>query len=234
MAKHIDTSTNEGKEMAYELYWGAGSPNAWRAMLALEFMGLKYDSKLLEFSKQEHESSEMLAINPRGKVPVLKDGDIAIYESIAILAYLDKKHSEKRLFGNTAYETGFIWQRVFEFQNYVCESIAGIVRPVFQKKVAETMTTIDESVIQVDAEFKTLNTQLEQSDYVAGNSITAADIVLFPFVQALLRAMVLPAADSLNLNFKNLDKYYPNITKWIARLESIPGYENTFPPNWND
>jgi glutathione S-transferase len=218
--------------MAYELYWGAGSPNAWRAMLALEFKGLQYDSKLLEFSKQEHESPEMLAMNPRGKVPVLKDGDIAIYESVAILAYLDKQHSDKPLFGNTAFETGLIWQRVFEFQNYVCESIAGIVRPVFQNKVTEKITSLNESVIEVETEFKVLNAQLETSDYVAGNSMTAADIVLFPFVQALSRAMVLPEADSLNLKFKQLQKFYPNITKWIKRIESISGYDKTFPPNW--
>ncbi|MFV2060979.1 MAG: glutathione S-transferase family protein [Gammaproteobacteria bacterium] len=218
--------------MAYELYWGAGSPNAWRALLALEFKGLSYDSKLLEFSKEQHKSPEMLAMNPRGQVPVLKDGDVALYESVAIMAYLDKQHADKPLFGNTAYETGKIWQRVFEFQNYVCESIAGIVRPVFQNAVSEKITTLNEAVIEVDTEFKILNTQLGESDYVAGESITAADIVLFPFVQALSRAMVLPEAESLNLNFKNMEKHYPNIVKWVARIELIPGYDKTYPPNW--
>ena len=37
--------------MAIELYWGSGSPFAWRVMLTLEVKGLAYESKLLEFSK---------------------------------------------------------------------------------------------------------------------------------------------------------------------------------------
>lgn len=220
--------------MAYQLYWGAGSPNAWRVMLALEIKGVKYESKLLEFSKQEHQSPEMLLMNPRGQVPVLKDGDVSIYESVAILAFLDKKHPETPIFGTTAYETGLIWQRVFEFQNYVCDAIAGIVRPVFQDQVAEKSSSINDAVIEVKTEFKVLEAQLEKSDYVAGATLSAADIMLFPFIQALLRAMVLPAAQTLKLDFKELDTFYPNIAKWITRIESIPGYDNTYPPNWKN
>ena len=33
--------------MALELYWGSGSPFAWRVMLTLEFKGIAYESKLL-------------------------------------------------------------------------------------------------------------------------------------------------------------------------------------------
>jgi len=39
--------------MAIKLYWGSGSPFAWRVMLTLEVKGLAYESKLLEFSKGE-------------------------------------------------------------------------------------------------------------------------------------------------------------------------------------
>ena len=60
--------------MALELYWGSGSPFAWRVMLSLEVKRLSYESKLLEFSKGEHKSAGFLKLNPRGKVPVLKDG----------------------------------------------------------------------------------------------------------------------------------------------------------------
>ena len=61
--------------MAIELYWGSGSPFAWRVMLTLEVKGLAYESKLLEFSKGEHQTPAYLQLNPRGKVPTLKDGD---------------------------------------------------------------------------------------------------------------------------------------------------------------
>ncbi len=42
--------------MAIDVYWGSGSPYAWRVLLALEYKRLPYTSHLLQFSKQEHKS----------------------------------------------------------------------------------------------------------------------------------------------------------------------------------
>jgi len=71
--------------MAIDLYWGSGSPYSWRVLLALEYKRLTYTSHLLQFSKQEHKSPQMLAMNPRGRLPVLRDGDYVCFESLAIL-----------------------------------------------------------------------------------------------------------------------------------------------------
>ena len=78
--------------MALTLYWGSGSPFSWRVLLALEHKGLPYESQLLHFDKQEHQSPQMLKMNPRGRVPVLKDGDYVVFESVAVLYYLDVKY----------------------------------------------------------------------------------------------------------------------------------------------
>jgi glutathione S-transferase len=43
-------------------------------------------------SKQENKSPEYLVLNPRGKVPTLKDGDFVLYESLAIMVYLDSEY----------------------------------------------------------------------------------------------------------------------------------------------
>ena len=48
--------------MAIDVYWGSGSPYSWRVLLALEHKGLQYRGHLLQFSKQEHQSPQMLAI----------------------------------------------------------------------------------------------------------------------------------------------------------------------------
>ncbi|MDH3534252.1 MAG: glutathione S-transferase N-terminal domain-containing protein, partial [Gammaproteobacteria bacterium] len=72
--------------MPYEIYWGSGNPYSWCVLLALEYKRLKYKSRLLEFSKREHLAPEILVMNPRGQLPILKDGDYVVYESIAILA----------------------------------------------------------------------------------------------------------------------------------------------------
>ena len=95
--------------MTLEIYWGSGSPFAWRVLLAAELKRIPYESKLLEFSKGDLKTPEFLALNPRGKVPVIRDGDFVLAESMAILAYLDRKQPEPPLFGRTAEDAGRIW-----------------------------------------------------------------------------------------------------------------------------
>src|SRR5258708_13447352 len=92
--------------MAIDVYWGSGSPYSWRVLLALEYKRLQYTSHVVQFSKQEHKSPQMLALNWRGKVPVLKDGDYVCFESLAVLYYLDLKYPEPPIFGRTPEEAG--------------------------------------------------------------------------------------------------------------------------------
>src|SRR5947208_14761570 len=105
--------------MAIELYWGSGSPFAWRVMLTLEVKGLAYESKLLEFYKGENKAPAYLLLNPRGKVPTLKDGDFVLYEPLAIISYLDRKDPDPPLFGKTLEEKGAIWRGLAECDSYV-------------------------------------------------------------------------------------------------------------------
>ena len=78
--------------MAIEVFWGSGSPVSWRVLLAL---------------------------NPRGRVPVLKDGDYVCFESLAILYYLDLKYPQPAIFGRTAEEAGTIMRVICEYQAYI-------------------------------------------------------------------------------------------------------------------
>lgn len=65
--------------------------------MALEEKGLAYEDKLISFSKNEHRSEEFLKVSPRGKVPVLQDGDLQIFESNAIIDYLEYTYPEVAL-----------------------------------------------------------------------------------------------------------------------------------------
>lgn len=220
--------------MAYEIFWGAGSPYSWRTLLALEVKGLDYTSRLLEFSKNEHRSEKMLAMNPRGLLPVLKDGDISVHESIAIIAYLDRQHPDVPLFGTNAKETGFIWQRVFELENHLSQYIIKIVIPVFFDDVTDNIDAMQKAGKYVQAEFKILETFLNNNSYLAGATISAADIVTFPPIQALSRAIKLMKDTPPDLDFISIEKHFPTIAQWIQRIEALPGYERTYPPNWEN
>jgi glutathione S-transferase len=73
--------------MALTLYYGSGSPYAWRAQLALEHKALPYDLKVLSFSAGDTRKPEFIALNPRHQVPTIVDGDFVLYESNAIVEY---------------------------------------------------------------------------------------------------------------------------------------------------
>jgi len=218
--------------MAIELYWGSGSPFAWRVMLTLEVKGLGYESKLLEFSKGENKAPAYLQLNPRGKVPTLKDGDFVVYESLAIMAYLDRKYPAPLLFGNTAEEAGLIWRAISECESYLVSAGDKVVRPVFFGKGLEKVEEIQQAAQTIRQELKTLDERLAISHWLVGEQISAADIAVFPLVQLLLRAASKEAAQPLNLGLLPLAQTYPNIARWVQRIEALPNYQRTYPPHW--
>src|SRR3546814_17106739 len=91
--------------MALTLYYGSGSPFAWRVWLALEYKALSYDLKVLSFDRREHKTADYLTLNPRGEVPVLVDDGFALYESNAIVEYIDERRSEERRVGKECVST---------------------------------------------------------------------------------------------------------------------------------
>lgn len=217
--------------MSIELYWGSGSPFAWRVLLTLEAKKLSYESKLLEFSKGEHKSPEFLKLNPRGKVPCLKDGDFVLYESLAMMAYLDRKYPEPPLFGKSAEETGLIW-RVISECDYLISAGDKVIRPVFFGKGLENVDEIQQAAQKIRDELKRFDEQLAHSDWLVGEAMSAADLAVFPLVQLCLRAATKEAAQPFDLKFAPLGERYPILAKWVRRIETLPYYERTYPPHW--
>lgn len=218
--------------MALELYWGSGSPFAWRVMLTLEVKGLAYQSRLLEFSKGDHKAAGFLKLNPRGKVPLLKDDDFVLNESLAIMAYLDKKYPEPPLFGTLPQETGLIWHAVMETEAYLLSAGDKVIRPVFFGKGLDETEKIQQAAQAVRQELQRIDRELSGSTWLVGKQISAADISLFPLVQTILRAAGKDAAKSLKLEFLPLADTFPNLSAWVNRIEALPGYERTYPPHW--
>ena len=72
----------------------APTPNGYKASIALEELGLPYETKFVNILAGEQRQSEFLAINPNGRIPAMVDrdnGDFAVFESGAILIYLAEK-----------------------------------------------------------------------------------------------------------------------------------------------
>lgn len=220
--------------MALILYWGSGSPFAWRVMLALEHKRLTYESQLLHFDKQEHQSPQMLKLNPRGRVPVLRDGDYVVFESIAVLYYLERKYPEPPMFGVTAEEAGVIMRVICEFQAYAEPAVARIVSAVFADQVAENIDELTDAMHVVAREARTIEARLSREQWIVGAGYSASDMVIFPWIQLLRRALDRTAAAELGARFLPMEKNYPALARWIRRIEALPGYQRTYPPHWRE
>ena len=86
------------------LYWGDGSPPCWSILATLEEKQLHgYKSKMLSFDKKDNKSAEILALNPRGELPVCKIGDMVINKSLAVCLYLEEAYPEQGRFGENNY-----------------------------------------------------------------------------------------------------------------------------------
>ena len=85
--------------MTKRILWGVGSSRALRAHWALVFLGLDYETRAIRTRTPAMETPEYRAVNPRGKIPTLVDGDLTLTESPAIVAYLAERYStpERRL-----------------------------------------------------------------------------------------------------------------------------------------
>src|SRR5262245_51320183 len=67
------------------------SPNPQKLKFALPELGLECEMIPVDLSKREQREPGFLAVNPFGRVPVLVDSDLVLWESHAILAYLARK-----------------------------------------------------------------------------------------------------------------------------------------------
>lgn len=220
--------------MSRTIYFVSGSPFAWRVMLAMGLKNLEYDAKLLSGSDGDTKKPEFLALNPRGKVPVLVDGEITVYESIAILAYLNRTYPETSLFGESPADAARIWQRLMEVENYLGTAFVGAFRPLFTQTFEGKEDEINEHFASIGAEIKTASGWLTGNDYMTGDRPSAVDVTLYPALAMFRRVGPTLSVPGIKPNLPNFDADYPTLAAWMKRIEALPGFDAAYPPHWRD
>ena len=115
--------------MALTFYYGSGSPYAWRVCLALEYMAITYALKPISFSAGDLAKPEYGAVNPRRKVPAVIDGDFPLYESAAIVEYLEEQYpAGKSLFPGSVKQRAIIRRLVREADEYLAHALEHLGR----------------------------------------------------------------------------------------------------------
>lgn len=165
--------------MSLEIFWGSGSPFSWRVLLGAEIKRLGYESRLLEFSKGHMKTPEFLQMNPRGKVPVVRDDGFVLFESLPILEYFEDKSPEVPLFGKDPREGAFIRRLISEFESYLREPLfeltLGLLRTVGAGPAGRAMTPSEfvDTTKAVQRELKTFDERVAGGTWIVGGRPSA-------------------------------------------------------------
>ena len=212
--------------MPLTFYNGSGSPYAWRVWLALECKRIPYEMRLLSFSDGDAKKPGYLAINPRARVPAIVDDGFALYESAAIVEYLDEKYaSEPRLFPGNAAQRALVRRMVREADQYFATAIEQLVENIlFTAPEKRSVEPIGKARAAIGEELALWET-LIAGDYLAG-PLSAADFTLYPQIALLLRMQ----RQQSDLNAREL--IGPKVSAWMGRIEALPFFRATWPPHW--
>ena len=214
-----------------DVYWASGSPHCWRVLLALELKRLPWRGHLLQTDLQEHKAPQMLAMNPRGRLPVLRDGDYVVFESLAVLYYIDLKYPAPPIFGRSPEEAGVIMRVLNEFQAYTEADVMRIVTGL-QAPAARFGEALTRAMYTAASEARTIEGRLSKGEWIVGDAVSAADLAIYPCIRLLHRALMRPGAQELSARFLPVEIHYPQIARWMQRVEALPGFRNTLPPGW--
>jgi len=214
--------------MAVDFYHGHGSPFSWRVWLALEAKAIPYNLKVLSFQNEDTKKPEFKAINPRGQVPTIVDDGFAMWESLAILEYLDDRFTTGlKLYPGDAANRGRVRRLVAEIEAYLYrEGISPIVDELFWSGekgpnadvVAKARDKLKEELEYIAKELK--------GKFLAGDTLTAADCVLGPCLQYCKRITFRKPETKLD------DLIPAALRDYNKRIESLPYFDKTYPPHW--
>ena len=214
--------------MAVDFYHGHGSPFSWRVWLALEAKAVPYELKVLSFQNEETKKPEFKALNPRGQVPTIVDGGFAIWESLAILEYLDERFTTGvKLYPGDAASRGRVRRLVMEIEGYLYnEGISPIVDELFWSgDKGPSQERVTKAREKLASELEYMAKEL-RGKFLAGDTLSAADCVLGPCLQYCKRITFRKPETKLD------EVVPPALRDYNKRIESLPYFDKTYPPHW--
>lgn len=191
--------------------FAAATPNGLKPIIALEMLGLAYELHAVDLKSGAQRTPEFLAMNPNGKIPVMidraaPDGPFALSESAAILVYLAEKT------GRLLPESGAARARVFEQLFLHASGLAPAFGNAgwFMGSAPEQLPiAIDRFRNEARRVLGVIDAALQKSAFVAGESLTIADIAHFGWLWR---------SDYIGLALSGT----PSLARWYARMAEQP------------
>jgi glutathione S-transferase len=193
--------------------------NPRKACAVARYLNSPVDFVRVDLGKGEHKKPEYLAINPNGKVPTLTDGDVKLWESNAIMAYLaraagsglwpqddDRKLDVVRwLSWNSEHFTRHAG--TLYFQHIIKPTLLGGTP---DPKAVEEATGFFKQFAAV------LNDHLRGRKFLLGDAPTIADFAV---------AVTLPYAEKAKIPVSG----FAEVARWHDRMNELPGWRDPFP-----
>jgi len=197
-----------------------GSPFSRSVMAALEEKGASW--RLAPVAPGTMRSPEHLARHPFGRVPVLEHGDFWLYETQAILRYLDRILPTPALSPSDARRLARMDQVMNINDWYLFHGVGNVI--VFHRVVGPRLMGLpaDEKAIEAAMPkarvvFSELSRLLGEQAFFAGDSLSLADLLVAPGISFF----------TLTPEWKELGVPHPNLVAWLERMEARPSMKAT-------
>lgn len=197
-----------------KIYGMPVSNNVNKVRYTANAVGLDYELVPVNLMEGEQRSEEFLKLNPVGKVPVIQDEKITMFESMAIARYLVNK-TNSDLYPQDLKQRAVIDQWI-DFCNIHVQGM--LTRVLFNRLIAPMVgAEVDENSLKfglqmLDQYLPVLDNQLGVSAYLAGDNLTLADINL---------VAILDPAQAAGVDISG----YQNLNKWFKNIKQQDFYQ---------
>ena len=194
----------------------APNSRAVRSLWLLEELGLEYELNRMDFHPKDLKSDAHRARHPLGRIPVLEDGDITLWESGAIAEYILERHKNDGLKPSSDAPNYPIYLQWFHY----CE---GMVMPPINTIVVQTIllpperrdeTALGQAQRLLARAVQPVEDDMVGKEYLAGE-FTAADTMLGHAIMMSQRMGI-------------VTDDHPNLTAYIERLKVRPALQKAF------
>jgi len=197
-----------------KVYGHPASTCTRKLICALAEQGVDYEFVLVDIMKGDQKSPEHLARHPFGVVPVLEDDGFVLYESRAILRYLNAKNGG--LAPTDPRELGVMEQWISVEQSYFSPPAMKAILEIFFSPMKGT--TPDQDVVakgKADAAkaLDVLERALVGKEFIAGK-FSIAEITYAPYLQYLF-----------DTGLGDIVKERPNVAAWWSRISERPSWQ---------
>lgn len=197
-----------------KLYDFAQAPNPRKVRVYLVEKGIQVPLHTIDLGKGEQRSPEFLKINPLGALPVLElDDGTLIPESLAIIEYFEELYPHPPLLGTDPVARA----RVRAYERRCEQGVLNQAATIFQHtssffagRVDQTPKVAEIARKNLTARLAWLNDELKDREWVAGNSISIADITLLIGVGWAKVAKY------------TLDPAWTNVSRWYDTMKTRP------------